>query len=86
SGNMQESMKMTQKASIEWSKNHRDTAAQYIQTTYQMASAGLNDVQAILATEAAMRTARVTMGDSTEAAALIAVAYNIWKIRAKMLD
>lgn len=75
-GDMQKSMQMTQKAAIEWSKKHRDSAAQYIQTTYQMASAGLNDVQAIAATETAMRTARATMGDSAEAAGLIAVAYN----------
>lgn len=75
-GDMQKSMQMTQKSAIEWSKKHRDSAAQYIQTTYQMASAGLNDVQAIAATETAMRTARATMGDSAEAAGLIAVAYN----------
>ncbi len=36
----------------------------------------MNDVQAIAATETAMRTARATMGDSADAAALIAVAYN----------
>ena len=75
-GGMDKSMEMTKQKAIEWSKSHRDSAAQYIQTAYQMASAGLNDVQAIAATETAMRTARATMGDSADAAALIAVAYN----------
>lgn len=75
-GGMDKSMEMTKQKAIAWSKAHRESANQYIQTAYQMASAGLNDVQAIAATETAMRTARATMGDSSDAAALIAVAYN----------
>lgn len=75
-GGMDKSMEMTKQKAIAWSKAHRESANQYIQTAYQMASAGLNDVQAIAATETAMRTARATMGDSADAAALIAVAYN----------
>lgn len=75
-GGAEKSIKATQKAAIEWSKIHTDSAEKFMQTSYMMASAGLNDVQSIEATKTAMTVAKATMGDSGEAASLIATLYN----------
>lgn len=82
-GDVDASMKQTQQAAIEWSKTHTDAADKFIQTSYMMASAGLNDVQAIEATKTAMTVAKATMGDSSDAAALIATLYNNMGDKAK---
>jgi TP901 family phage tail tape measure protein len=61
---------------ISWSKVHTDTAKSFIDTSYQMLSAGLNEVQAHAATKAAMLTATAAMGDATQAGQLLATLYN----------
>lgn len=75
-GRIQRSMNAEKKAAISWSKIHSDTAAQFINTTYMMASAGLNDIQSIEGTRTALTVAKATMGDATEAASLLATTYN----------
>ena len=75
-GSVEKSMELTRQRALEWSKAHTDSAADYIRTAYTMASAGLNDVQAIAATETAMRVAKATMADSAETANLVAIMYN----------
>lgn len=75
-GDMNKSMEFTKKAAIAWEKNHRELAEQFINTSYMMASAGLNDVQSVYGTETALRVATATFGDYAEAANLIATSYN----------
>jgi TP901 family phage tail tape measure protein len=75
-GSMEKSMAASRKAAIDWSKKHSDSAAKFAQTTYMMASAGLNDVQALEATKTAMTVAKATMADSGETANLVAILYN----------
>lgn len=75
-GSMQKSLDKTKQAAIEWSKVHANSADEYIRTTYMMASAGLNDVRAIAATETALRVAKATMADSADTANLVAMMYN----------
>ena len=75
-GDMTKSMNLTKKAAIDWEKNHRELAEQFIGTSYMMASAGLNDVQSVYGTQTALRVATATFGDHAEAANLIATAYN----------
>lgn len=59
-----------------WAKAHTDGASDYVRTSYQMISAGLDTAQAIAGTETAMRVAKATMGESAEAASLLGVMYN----------
>lgn len=75
-GSIEKSMKAARQAAIAWSKEHADSAETFLRTSYMMASAGLNDVQAIAGTRAALRLATATMGDSIEAANLLATVYN----------
>ena len=51
------------------------SADQYVATTYQMISAGLDTANAIKATESAMVVAKATMGDTVDAAGLITDIY-----------
>jgi len=55
---------------------HKQSAEEFLQASYQMSSAGLNDIQAIEGTRKALALATATMGDSTEAANLLALSYN----------
>jgi TP901 family phage tail tape measure protein len=75
-GSIEKSMAASRKAAVNWSKKHANSAAKFVRTTYMMASAGLNDVQALEATKTAMTVATATMGDAGEAANLVAVLYN----------
>ncbi|MDI3547883.1 MAG: hypothetical protein PWR10_1535 [Halanaerobiales bacterium] len=75
-GSIQKSLEKTKQAALDWSKTHANSADEYIRTTYMMASAGLNDVQAIAATETALRVAKATMADSADTANLVAMMYN----------
>ncbi|MBP5161544.1 MAG: phage tail tape measure protein, partial [Spirochaetales bacterium] len=52
------------------------SADKYAKTTYNMLSAGLKAEAAVNATEQALLLAKATMGDSADAASLLAVAYN----------
>lgn len=59
-----------------WSKEHVATADQFVNTSYIMLSAGLNEAQAIAATQAAAALATATFGDNADAGNLLAVIYN----------
>lgn len=60
----------------EGSQKAEASAAKYAQTTYNMLSAGLEAEAAANATEQALLLAKATMGDSSDAASLLAIAYN----------
>lgn len=75
-GGVEKSLEAATSAALDWSKNHRDAADEFINTAYIMAGAGLNDVQAIEGTRTALAVATATMGDNAEAANLLAVIYN----------
>ncbi len=59
-----------------WSQAHTDTAEEYVDTSYMMLSAGLNEVQALAATAKALAIAKATMGNGQETADLLAISYN----------
>jgi TP901 family phage tail tape measure protein len=63
-------------AALDWSKKHLDAVDVYLAANTQMASAGLNSVQAIAGTEAALSAARANMGDVGESTELLATLYN----------
>lgn len=75
-GSVQASMAATLQAARSWAKEHTQAADEFIRTAYAMASAGLTDVQAIEGTRVALQVATATMGESAEAAELIATLYN----------
>jgi TP901 family phage tail tape measure protein len=75
-GSMEKSLKAFASAAKEWSNLHKQSAEEFLQASYQMSSAGLNDIQAIEGTRKALALATATMGDSTEAANLLALSYN----------
>ncbi len=60
----------------EWSKVHSDTAEDYVNTSYEMLSAGLDVEAAIAATETAMRVSKATGGNAAEVAKTLAQTYN----------
>ncbi|HEX2871656.1 MAG TPA: phage tail tape measure protein [Polyangiaceae bacterium] len=63
-------------SALAWSKAHRDTAVNFLDTSYMMASAGLQGEAAIEGTRAALQVATATMGDGVTAGGLIATLYN----------
>lgn len=73
---LEESMANIKDAALDWQNAHLDRSTQFIDTTYNMISAGLAEQAAIEGTRRAMMVARATMGDSTQAASLLATAYN----------
>lgn len=75
-GSIAADMVMVEDASRSWAKAHTDSAISFVQSSYQMLSAGLNTKQAIAATETAMAVARGTMGDAIPTAQLLATMYN----------
>jgi TP901 family phage tail tape measure protein len=75
-GSIDKSMAASKKAAIQWSKIHANSAAEFGRTSYMMASAGLNDIQAIEGTKTALAVATGTMGDAAESANLLAILYN----------
>ncbi|MDI3480786.1 MAG: hypothetical protein PWQ97_441 [Tepidanaerobacteraceae bacterium] len=70
------SMEASIKAAKDWQATHVQSADEFLRSQYMMASAGLNDIQSIAGTQAALAMATATMGDSTEAANLLATVYN----------
>lgn len=63
-------------AAIGWSKAHRDSATDFLDSTYMMLSAGLNEKAAIEATRTGMAVATATFGVGADAASLLATVYN----------
>src|SRR6185503_14688695 len=59
-----------------WSKAHRDSATEFLDSTYMMLSAGLNEKAAIEATRVGMTVATATFGNGADAASLLATVYN----------
>jgi len=76
SGDMAASMANMKAAALDWSKAHTDSATEFLDTSYMMLSAGLNEAAAVEATRTAMAVATATMGDNVEAADLMARVYN----------
>jgi len=76
SGTVVDATDRMRSAAIAWSREHQDSAASFIDTSYMMLSAGLNEAAAIEATRTAMAVATATMGESGAAANLIATVYN----------
>lgn len=76
SGTVEDALGRVRHEALAWSKSHQDSAEDFIRTTYMMISAGLDEAAAVEATRTAMGVATATMGDSTEAANLMAVVYN----------
>ncbi len=66
----------SQKEAIEWSKQHIQSARDFLSAQYQMLSAGLQHRAALEGTKVALTVATATMGDATEAANLLATVYN----------
>lgn len=75
-GGVQESLEATRQAALEWSRTYSDTATTFLNTSTILASAGLNDIQAIEGTRVALTVARATMADTAETANTLAVLYN----------
>jgi TP901 family phage tail tape measure protein len=59
-----------------WARTNSDTAADFLRASFLMASAGLNDVQAIEGTKVALQVATNTKGEAAAAANLLASVYN----------
>lgn len=74
-GSMQADMAAVRGAAEDWSSVHTDGAAEFVRTSYNMVSAGLDTRQAIEGTRTAMTVAAATMGDSADAASLLATIY-----------
>lgn len=75
-GISEEAVQRVVAAGRKWSQSHTDTAEEYVDTSYMMLSAGLNEVQALAATAKALAIAKATIGAGQETADLLAVAYN----------
>ncbi|MEM4711166.1 MAG: phage tail tape measure protein [Candidatus Woesearchaeota archaeon] len=75
-GDIEKSINKISIAAKEWASAHKQSAEEFLKASYMMSSAGLNDIQAIEGTRKALSLATATMGDATEAANLIALAYN----------
>lgn len=66
-----------------WSLSHANSAEEYLDASYQMLSAGLNETQALAATQTGLRLAKATMGGAAETANLLALSYNNFGDKAK---
>ena len=75
-GTVEDAMKGAMASARAWSEVHRNSAAEYLETAYEMAGAGLKSTQAIEGTEAALKLATATFGTGGDAANLLAVLYN----------
>src|SRR5690606_11924204 len=75
-GSMQASLDATVQAAREWAKAHRQSVDDYLDAATGLASAGLNDIQAIEGARVALTLATAAMGDNREAAELLAALYN----------
>ena len=59
-----------------WAVQHRDSAATFAQSVYQMRSAGLDMQQSLEGTRTALTVATATMGDGAAVANVLATVYN----------
>lgn len=75
-GSVEASLNASKQAAIDWARVHSDSADTFLRTSYMMASAGLNDIQAIEGTRTALRVAKATMADTGETANTLAILYN----------
>ncbi len=82
-GSFEKTMEVIKQRSLDWASGVADnatlasaSASDFASTTYSMLSAGLKAEAAMNATAQAMVLAKGTMGDSSEAANLLAIAYN----------
>lgn len=60
---------------IAFSQQNRQTATEYLQAAYQMGSAGLETLPALMATEWGLKVSTATMADAVEATQLLGVTY-----------
>jgi len=74
-GTVEDATGRVKAAAIDWSKTHTSSAKEFVDTSYQMLSAGLNEVQALAATRSAMTLATAAMGDNVQAGQLLATLY-----------
>ncbi len=75
-GGIEKSLQASARAAGNWEKIHVAAADEYLRNQYLMASAGLNDIQSITGTNAALAVATATMGENASAAKLLATVYN----------
>lgn len=73
---MQDALAQTKASAVAWSRSHVQSIEEYLDASYNMSSAGLNHVQAIAGTEAALTLATATMGEAATAGNLLATVYN----------
>jgi TP901 family phage tail tape measure protein len=59
-----------------WAREHANFAEEFLDASYQMLSAGLNEAQALSATQVGLTVAKATMGNAAETANLLALSYN----------
>jgi len=76
SGTVEDATGRMKAAALDWSKSHTASATKFLDTSYQMLSAGLNERQAAAATKSAMLVSTAAMGDATQAGQLLATLYN----------
>lgn len=65
----------TRSSALEWQRAHGQAATDYIATTRELVSAGIDQAAAVEATESALRVATATGGDATATARTLAFAY-----------
>jgi TP901 family phage tail tape measure protein len=75
-GTLAEALDTSRTAALEWSKQHVNSAEEFIQANYNMASAGLDATQALAGTRAALRLATGALGDAVTSSNLLATVYN----------
>ena len=59
-----------------WSQSHADTAEDFVNASYVMLGANLNEQQALAGTRAALAVAKATMGDAVATSDALALSYN----------
>lgn len=75
-GSIPEALEKTKRAALDWSNVHTQSAEEFLEANYNMASAGLNSEQALAGTRAALTLATATLGDAATAGNLLATVYN----------
>jgi len=74
-GGVEASMKGAFSEARKWSDNHVQSMQQWLETSYKVAGANLNDVQTIAATNTAMGLATAGLADNADAANVLTDAY-----------
>lgn len=75
-GSMEEDLRRVREAASAWAKEHVGSSAKFIETSYNMVSAGLTTEQAIEGTRKAIALATATKGEAAAAAEYLATVYN----------